>query len=70
MSSNHLLPGFERLALLPKLEILDLGYNYFGYSIIPSLSGLVSLKTLSLAGNDLERSNTTIGNLLSIAFFP
>ncbi|KAE7997294.1 hypothetical protein FH972_001940 [Carpinus fangiana] len=51
--------GFERLAVLPKLEILDLGYNSFGNSIIPSLSGLTSLNTLSLVGNNLGRFNTT-----------
>ncbi|XP_059428528.1 receptor like protein 21-like [Corylus avellana] len=60
---NGFLPlqGFERLALLPKLEILDLCFNSFNYSIIPSLSGLASLKTLSLAGNDLGWFNTTTG---------
>jgi Leucine-rich repeat (LRR) protein len=70
VSSNHLLSGFERLAALPKLEILDLGSNSFGYSVIPSLSRLASLKTLSLAGNYLGFLNTTTGNLLSLAFFP
>jgi hypothetical protein len=70
VSSNHFLPGFERLALLPKLEILDLGYNSFACSIIPSLSRLASLKTLSLAINGLGWFNTTTGNLLWLAFFP
>jgi hypothetical protein len=68
VSSNNFLPGFERLALLPKLEILDLGFNSFGYSIIPSLTGLVSLNTLSLVGNNLGRFNTTTGNLISLPF--
>jgi hypothetical protein len=68
--SNHFLPGFERLAVLPKLEILDLGSNSFDYSIIPSLSRLASLKTLSLAKNYLGWLNTTTGNLLSLDFFP
>jgi hypothetical protein len=70
VSSNHLPSGFERLVVLPKLEILNLGYNFFDYSIMPSLSRLVSLKTLSLVGNNLGRSNTTTGNLLLLAFFP
>ncbi|XP_059458406.1 receptor-like protein 15 [Corylus avellana] len=55
------LQGFERLALLPKLEILNLGSNSFDWSIIPSLSGLASLNTLSLGGNHLGRCNTTTG---------
>ncbi|KAF5464161.1 hypothetical protein F2P56_014257 [Juglans regia] len=45
--------GFERLAVLRNLETLILDYNSFGYSIIPSLSNLTSLMTLSLSGNSL-----------------
>ncbi|XP_059455863.1 receptor-like protein 56 isoform X2 [Corylus avellana] len=55
------LQGFERLVLLPKLEILNLGYNSFDCSIIPSLSGLASLNTLSLRRNYLGWCNTTTG---------
>ncbi|XP_059428367.1 receptor-like protein 13 isoform X2 [Corylus avellana] len=60
---NGFLPlqGFERLALLPKLEILDLGSNSFDWSIIPFVSGLVSLKTLSLVDNSFVWLNTTTG---------
>ncbi|XP_035547725.1 receptor-like protein 56 isoform X2 [Juglans regia] len=43
--------GFERLAVLRNLETLILDRNLFGYSIIPSLSNLTSLMTLSLSGN-------------------
>ncbi|XP_059458405.1 receptor-like protein 13 [Corylus avellana] len=55
------LQGFERLVLLPKLEILNLGDNSFDCSIIPSLSGLASLNTLSLRRNHLGWFNTTTG---------
>jgi hypothetical protein len=51
--SNNILTGFERLALLCQLEILNLGY-----SIIQSLSELTSLDTLSLARNSFQRWNT------------
>ncbi|XP_035547348.1 receptor-like protein 56 [Juglans regia] len=62
-SYNGTLPnqGFERLAVLRNLETLILDGNNFGYSIIPSLSNLTSLMTLSLSGNmfwaDHERVN-------------
>ncbi|XVF20218.1 hypothetical protein REPUB_Repub11eG0178900 [Reevesia pubescens] len=43
--------GFEKLSsALDKLEILDLGYNYFNDSILSSLSELSSLKYLYLMG--------------------
>jgi hypothetical protein len=51
--SNKILPSFERLALLCKLEILNRGY-----SITPSLSELTSLDTLSLAMNSFQCWNT------------
>ncbi|XP_041026985.1 receptor like protein 21-like isoform X3 [Juglans microcarpa x Juglans regia] len=52
-SYNGTLPnqGFERLAVLKNLETLILDRNRFGYSIIPSLSNLTSLMTLSLSWN-------------------
>ncbi|KAG6683210.1 hypothetical protein I3842_12G000700 [Carya illinoinensis] len=46
--------GFKRLAVLRNLETLNLNYNHFDDSIIPSLSGLTSLTTLSLASNYLN----------------
>ncbi|XP_058215769.1 cuscuta receptor 1-like [Rhododendron vialii] len=49
--------GFETLWRLGNLEVLDLSDNYFNYSILPSLSGLSSLKYLYLARNRLEGSN-------------
>ncbi|KAG6632841.1 hypothetical protein CIPAW_12G006800 [Carya illinoinensis] len=46
--------GFKRHAhVLRNLETLILDYNWFDDSIIPSLSNLTSLVTLSLAGNYL-----------------
>ncbi|XP_040989697.1 receptor like protein 21-like [Juglans microcarpa x Juglans regia] len=50
---NGTLPnqGFERLAVLRNLETLILDWNNFGYKIIPSLSNLTSLMTLSLSWN-------------------
>ncbi|KAK9266499.1 hypothetical protein L1049_021529 [Liquidambar formosana] len=48
--------GFERLSILRNLEILNLDHNLFNNSVLPSLSALTSLKTLSLAGNRLEGS--------------
>ncbi|KAF5442091.1 hypothetical protein F2P56_037032, partial [Juglans regia] len=45
---------FERLCVLKNLKTLNLDRNGFNDSIIPSLSGLTSLTTLSLAFNDLQ----------------
>ncbi|KAG2675469.1 hypothetical protein I3760_12G005400 [Carya illinoinensis] len=45
--------GFKKLAVLRNLETLILDYNQFDDSIIPSLSNLTSLVTLSLAYNGL-----------------
>ncbi|XP_042978586.1 receptor-like protein 45 isoform X3 [Carya illinoinensis] len=45
--------GFERLAVLRNLETLILDSNLFDSSIIPSLSNLTSLMTLSLSDNYL-----------------
>ncbi|KAG6729830.1 hypothetical protein I3842_01G050800 [Carya illinoinensis] len=58
--------GFERLAVLRNLETLILDRNRFGYSILPSLSNLTSLMTLSLVRNFLwvdpdERVKATEG---------
>jgi hypothetical protein len=47
-SSSNFLQGFERPAILWKLGILNLGDNFFGYSILSSLNGLASLKILGL----------------------
>ncbi|XP_057969372.1 receptor-like protein 56 [Malania oleifera] len=47
--------GFEKLTSLKKLEILDLGYNYFyKRNIFRSLGQLTSLKTLILGHNGLD----------------
>ncbi|XP_042987251.1 receptor-like protein 14 isoform X5 [Carya illinoinensis] len=43
--------GFERLAVLRRLEVLNLGYNFFEDSILPSLTQLSSLTALVLARN-------------------
>ncbi|KAJ9175500.1 hypothetical protein P3X46_014050 [Hevea brasiliensis] len=44
--------GFERLsARLSNLEVLDLSYNFFNESILPSLNGFSSLKSLNLGYN-------------------
>ncbi|XP_057967793.1 receptor like protein 21-like [Malania oleifera] len=54
---SHFLPnqGFEKLTSLKKLEILDLGFNYFyKRNIFRSLGQLTSLKTLILGHNDLD----------------
>ncbi|XP_057500656.1 cuscuta receptor 1-like [Actinidia eriantha] len=45
--------GFEKLASLNKLQILDLSENQFNNSILLNLGGLTSLKTLRLRGNQL-----------------
>ncbi|KAF8389148.1 hypothetical protein HHK36_025841 [Tetracentron sinense] len=59
LSSNYLdgwlkNEGFERLHGLTKLQVLDLSWNKFNSSIVSSLLGFSSLKSLSLAGNFLE----------------
>ncbi|XP_021674213.2 cuscuta receptor 1 isoform X2 [Hevea brasiliensis] len=46
--------GFERLWSLGNLESLDLSFNKFNNSILPSLSGLSSLKSLTLDNNRLK----------------
>ncbi|XP_040987473.1 receptor-like protein 56 isoform X9 [Juglans microcarpa x Juglans regia] len=46
--------SFKRLAVLRNLKTLNLEWNHFDDSIIPSLSGLTSLTTLSLAGNKIQ----------------
>ncbi|KAG6702616.1 hypothetical protein I3842_07G044500, partial [Carya illinoinensis] len=48
---NNLLAGFERLSVLRRLEVMNLAYNYFEDSILPSLTQLSSLTTLVLVGN-------------------
>ncbi|KAK6248307.1 hypothetical protein QUC31_019872 [Theobroma cacao] len=59
--------GFERLSLkLDKLEILDLSNNNLNDSILSSLSGLSTLKSLYLARNQFTESNSINGiNILS-----
>ncbi|XP_035548035.1 receptor-like protein 13 isoform X2 [Juglans regia] len=63
---NGTLPnqGFERLVVLRNLETLILDSNSFGYSIIPSLSNLTSLMTLSLSNNIFAFDDE--GNILVI----
>ncbi|KAF5464158.1 hypothetical protein F2P56_014255 [Juglans regia] len=49
--------GFEKLSTLKNLEILNLGYNFFGHDnshIVQSLGAITSLKTLNLTKNKLE----------------
>ncbi|KAJ9163025.1 hypothetical protein P3X46_022747 [Hevea brasiliensis] len=46
--------GFERLWSLGNLEFLDLSFNRFNNSILPSLSGLSPLKSLILVDNRLK----------------
>ncbi|XP_019052466.1 PREDICTED: LRR receptor-like serine/threonine-protein kinase FLS2 [Nelumbo nucifera] len=48
--------GFEQLARLEKLEFLDLSYNNFNNTMLPSLGALTSLKTLSLRSNNFSGS--------------
>ncbi|XP_059635204.1 cuscuta receptor 1-like isoform X2 [Cornus florida] len=48
--------GFERLIGLNKLKALILDYNFYNYSILPSLRVLSSLKTLSIKHNKLDGS--------------
>jgi hypothetical protein len=69
-SSNNFLQYFERLAVLRKLGILNLGDKSFDYRIISSLNGLSPLKTLSLARNYFERWNKrkTIKCILVFSF--
>lgn len=47
-------PGFERLWNLDNLESLDLSMNKFINTILPSLSGFSSLKSLNLDDNRLK----------------
>ncbi|KAA8541946.1 hypothetical protein F0562_023098 [Nyssa sinensis] len=46
--------GFERLASLRKLEVLDLSSNGFGNSLFQSLGALTSLKILVLRANGFQ----------------
>ncbi|XP_059638386.1 cuscuta receptor 1-like isoform X2 [Cornus florida] len=46
--------GFEKLSRLSNLQILDLTGNYFNNSILTSLNGISSLKTLNLSENRLN----------------
>ncbi|KAG2667162.1 hypothetical protein I3760_15G098400 [Carya illinoinensis] len=47
--------GFERLSRLSKLEVLRLGINHINESFLSSLGQILSLKTLYLRNNLLER---------------
>ncbi|KAG2696238.1 hypothetical protein I3760_07G048900 [Carya illinoinensis] len=58
--------GFERLAVLRRLEVLNLTSNRFGDSILPSLTQLSSLTTLALAYNYLSGNWTTAAELLAL----
>nr|AMM42872.1 LRR-RLK [Vernicia fordii] len=60
--------GFEKLSILKKLEVLNLGENDFDNSILPSLGVLTSLRTLNLESNRFEGSSpakelATLNNL-------
>ncbi|CAL5374311.1 unnamed protein product [Camellia sinensis] len=46
--------GFEKLARLSNLQLLDLTGNSFNNSILSTLGGLTSLKSLYLGANNLE----------------
>ncbi|KAM3327881.1 hypothetical protein P3S68_033343 [Capsicum galapagoense] len=46
--------GFEKLRRLRKLEVLDLSGNNFNCSILESISGLSSLKSLNLSHNQIR----------------
>ncbi|KAJ9678774.1 hypothetical protein PVL29_020848 [Vitis rotundifolia] len=48
--------GFEKLKDLKKLEMLNIGQNYFNNSIFPSVGALTSLRVLILRENKLEGS--------------
>ncbi|XP_038697100.1 receptor-like protein 15 [Tripterygium wilfordii] len=67
LSSNDIVgcmenKGFEILSSrLRKLEELNLNYNYFNDSIVSSLSGFASLKSLSLRGNQITPSTNSNG---------
>ncbi|KAI8553894.1 hypothetical protein RHMOL_Rhmol05G0051800 [Rhododendron molle] len=52
-----LLQGFVKLAKLSSLENLDLSDDYFNDSILSTLGGLTSLKSLYLGYNGLTRGN-------------
>ncbi|XP_028067326.1 receptor-like protein 56 isoform X1 [Camellia sinensis] len=45
--------GFEKLSALRKLETLNLEWNEFDHSILPSMSALRSLKMLNLHANNI-----------------
>ncbi|KAA8519761.1 hypothetical protein F0562_014017 [Nyssa sinensis] len=49
---------FEILSRLSNLQVLDLGYNDFDCGILPSLSGVSSLKSLYLGYNFIMTSST------------
>ncbi|KAA8525643.1 hypothetical protein F0562_007475 [Nyssa sinensis] len=48
--------GFERLSMLRNLQVVDLAKNNFNISILSRLSGVPSLKYLSLRGNNMKGS--------------
>ncbi|KAI7986760.1 Receptor-like protein 9a [Camellia lanceoleosa] len=51
---RSIIPSFEKLSVLRKLETLNLEHNKFNNSLLPSLGALTSLKTLNLGGNRFE----------------
>uniref|UniRef100_F6I2S0 Leucine-rich repeat-containing N-terminal plant-type domain-containing protein n=1 Tax=Vitis vinifera TaxID=29760 RepID=F6I2S0_VITVI len=54
--------GFEKLKGLKKLEMLNIGQNYFNNSIFPSVGALTSLRVLILRETKLEGSYLDRGN--------
>ncbi|KAJ9561048.1 hypothetical protein OSB04_006208 [Centaurea solstitialis] len=51
LSDNYGMEGFDRVSLLKKLKVLNLGDNDFNESFITSLSALPMLKSLDLSYN-------------------
>ncbi|XP_058207007.1 cuscuta receptor 1-like [Rhododendron vialii] len=48
--------GFQRVSVLGKIKVLDLEFNLFNSSILPSLGVLSSLKTINLRNNNMSGS--------------
>ncbi|XP_058004590.1 receptor-like protein 56 isoform X2 [Hevea brasiliensis] len=66
MAGLFRIKGFDRSSSLKKLQVLDLSSNMFNNSILPHMSGLVSLKTLILRSNDMAGSFPSKVNLKTL----
>jgi Leucine-rich repeat (LRR) protein len=65
-ASDNLLSGFQVLASgLRNLEELDLSYNKFNDSVLSSLSGFSTLKSLYLSENMLTGSTGLNGKVVN-----